>query len=280
MGKRGQSLSTAIDAYAAQVWKVSEPVSKAEEQELARSYRAGDLAAGNRLVMANTRYALKVAHEFLGYGHPLEDLVQEANLGMLRALRHFDPGRNVRFISYATWWIKAYLKNYCTYNVSLVRFGTTADQRRCFTKVGATVNRLREEHTHATDTELFDMAAVELGLPPQEAEVIYRRTHHGDESLQTPVVPSDDACQQNFQDLLVDDRPTPDERVGQLQREQRLAAVARATVKDLRERFILEQRLLAEEPLTLAAVATCFGVSRERIRQVEEHLCARIRAAF
>lgn len=275
-----KAATASVDTYARQAWRVSVPLTKADEQELARRYRAGDQAAGNQLVMANARYAMKVAHEYVKYGYALEDLIQEANMGMIRALRHFEPTRNARFISYATWWIKAYLRNYVMYNVSIVKFGTTQNQRTCVWKIGAVVSRLRTEHPYATEQELFDMAGAELGLEPQEAEVIFRRTHRSNDSLQETLDSAHETGSQTFQDMLVDDRPLPDERVMELQCKQRLGDLARSLCRNIKERYIVEQRLLAEKPLTLTEIGTAFNVSRERVRQIEEHLVARIKAAF
>ena len=111
-----------------------------EERELALRYKAGDEEAGKRLITANLRFVVKVALEYRGYGAELQDLIQEGNLGLMMALRHFDPERGYRFISYAIWWIRAYIQNYIMRSWSLVKVGTTQAQKKLFYKMG----RLRD----------------------------------------------------------------------------------------------------------------------------------------
>lgn len=265
-----------------------EVLSRGEETRLARRYRVNhDVAAGQAIVAANLRYAVKVAHKFVAYGCPLEDLVQEANVGMLRALRRFDERRGYRFISYATYWITAMLRNYVMVNVSHVKFGTTQRERSAFTAIARLFNQARAARPDAVLDDIYDEIASTLALNSDEAQVIHQRTRNQDRSLNERLPPSmrrgpgvTDG-QETWLDVLADEDATPvDEEVGHQLRQREVLRIAYGCARDLRERYLLSQRLLADDPLTLAEIGSVFKISRERVRQVERALLRRVRAAL
>lgn len=266
-----------IDIYVRQICK-HVVLDRATEAAAARRFKRGDKSAGDLLVTSNLRFALRTAHRFTRYGQSIEDLTQEANLGLLRALEHYDPARGYRFITYATWWIQSYLRNYVMKNMSLVKYGTTARERECFTKLGATLRKLRGDLPNASDDELIAVAADQLSLAVDEAHIIHQRLHSTDQSLNSPL-DSDDG-ESTFQDMVADDRPPADEALSHKRRLARVSCITRTEACTPRELFIAERRLLADEPQTLDEIGTRIGVTRERVRQIERRLLDRIRSAI
>jgi RNA polymerase sigma-32 factor len=250
-------------------------LSKDEELQLATRYRAGDQKAGNALVVANLRFALKMAHKYVRYNFPIEDLVQEANLGLLNALHKFDPAQGFRFVTYAVWWIDAKLRMYVMKNFSLVKFGTTALERRSFGRASAIHDRLEATHPTAVDTEIFEMLAVELRTNIEKARELYYRTSKSDVSLN--MVASNIGRALEHQDLLpgrnvrVDDQLIAAEAVFNIQ------TLVLRCAKNPKEQLIIEKRLLADEPWTLSQLGTHLKLSRERVRHIETNLKRRLR---
>lgn len=265
-----------VDRYASDVNK-HKVLSSKLELELARRFRQGDKHAGQQLVEANLRFAMKVAHEFVRFGHPLEDLIQEANIGLVRALDKFDPKRGYRFITYAVWWIRANLRLYVMRNHSLVRLGGTQRERSYFSSVAATYNKLRQANPTWTEEEVFADVAHTLSLSVEQTVDLHHRVTTKDFSLQTPLGVDADRGAATQQDLLTDQRSPADERLSQAQLISRVRRAAALAARTDRERFVVEKRLLAEEPWGLAEIGLHYGLSRERVRQIEAAVIARIR---
>lgn len=236
-----------------------------EEKELALRYKAGDQEAGKRLITANLRFVVKVALEYRGYGLKLQDLIQEGNLGLMMALRHFDPERGYRFISYAIWWIRAYIQNYIMRSWSLVKVGTTQAQKKLFYKMG----RLRDlEEGEGNIEERVKALAEELDVEVEEVEEMYERIRWRDLSLDATVGEEQETT---FMDFLADFAPNQEERLADKERRQIIKRVVEEALGQLsqRERTIIEKRFMAEEPMTLQELGKAFNVSRERVRQIE-----------
>lgn len=236
-----------------------------EEKELALRYKAGDQEAGKRLITANLRFVVKVALEYRGYGLKLQDLIQEGNLGLMMALRHFDPERGYRFISYAIWWIRAYIQNYIMRSWSLVKVGTTQAQKKLFYKMG----RLRDlEEGEGNIEERVKALAEELDVGVEEVEEMYERIRWRDLSLDATVGEEQETT---FMDFLADFAPNQEERLADKERRQIIKRVVEEALGQLsqRERTIIEKRFMAEEPMTLQELGEAFNVSRERVRQIE-----------
>ncbi|RMF17451.1 MAG: sigma-70 family RNA polymerase sigma factor [Candidatus Dadabacteria bacterium] len=234
-----------------------------EEQRLAiRWYDDGDVEAARQLVLGNLRFALKIALEYARYG-PVADLVQEANLGLMEAVRRFNPYRGYRLITYAVWWIRAYVQRYLVESSSIVRRGTTRDQRRAARQLTRTRRALEQE----TGGEVSAQQIAEAMDVSEQA--VAALMNGSDVSLDAPVGADGDSA--TLLDFLADQQQDPEAAVAE---EQELDFVQRALEdvrKELneRERAILDARILSTDPATLQELADEFSVSRERIRQIE-----------
>jgi RNA polymerase sigma-32 factor len=243
-------------------------MSREEENAVARRYRElGDPNDAYRLVTANLRLVVKIAYEFARAGRNLLDLIQEGNVGLMEAVKNFDPGRGIRFPSYAVWWIRAYIYRYLINNWRLVKIGTTQAQRRLFFQLRKEMERLEAEGFRPQPK----LIAQRMGVKESEVVEMQERLANSEISLDRPVGPEDDT---RLGDMLADSSATPEEQVA----EEEFRAFAHdriqefaATLKD-KELEIFRHRLLAEEPMTLQEMGERFGISRERVRQIEGRL--------
>ncbi|RLA86987.1 MAG: RNA polymerase subunit sigma-70 [Deltaproteobacteria bacterium] len=241
-------------------------LSPEEERRLAvLYYEHGDEEAGKRLITSNLRFVVKVALEYKGYGIKLLDLIQEGNLGLIVALKHFDPYKGYRFISYAIWWIRAYIQNYIMKSWSLVKVGTTQAQKKLFYKMGKIKDISFDEE--AREEKLHNLAS-ELEIDEEEIERMAERFTSRDLSLDAPV---GDEQETTFLDFLVDLTPNQEEALAEKERRDFLHREVRRALEKLngRERVIIERRIMAEEPATLQELGDLFKISRERVRQIE-----------
>ncbi len=252
-----------------------------EEQNLARTYRRkGETRAAHRLVTANLRFVVKVAYEYRSYGFKMADLIQEGNIGLMKAVQKFDPDKGIRLISYAVWWIRAYIQNYILKSWSLVKLGTTQAQRKLFFNLAKEREKLLARGIEPTPRLL----AKNLQVEERDVEEMSARMGSEDVSLDAPARGGgdDDARQTRLERFAHAERP-PDEALGdeQLKRlfREKLDAFA-ASLTDEKERFIFEHRLLPRdgaEPLTLQQVGDRFKLTRERARQIEAKMVKRLR---
>jgi len=243
-------------------------VDAAQEQRLAHQYRrTGDRQIAQELVTSNLRFVVKVASEYRGYGLPLADLVQEGNLGLMRAVEKFDPGHGVRLISYAVWWIRAYIQDYILRSWSLVKIGTTQVQRRLFFSLARAKREMERLSGPDGPEDRIGELASQLHAKPQEIVEMEQRMSGRDLSLDVPV--EDDGPIPL--DVVPSSEQPADEKAAQAQSSKLLAAqVADAMARlDSRERFIIERRVLDERPMTFQGLGEHFGISRERARQLE-----------
>jgi len=236
-----------------------------EEQRLARRHaEKGDLDAAHRLVTSNLRFVVKVAYEYRSYGLKMGDLIQEGNMGLMKAVQKFDPDKQIRLISYGVWWIRAYIQNYILRSWSLVKLGTTQAQRKLFFSLARTRREL--ERLGGADDER--KIARKLHVKPSEVREMQQRMEGRDLSLDAPL--GDDGGASHV-DFLAADDAAPDEQLGRTE----TGNLVRTKVADAldrlesRERFIIEQRLMSENPMTLKELGDHFGFSRERARQLE-----------
>jgi RNA polymerase sigma-32 factor len=243
-----------------------------EEQRLARVYR-GDRngRAGHQLVTANLRFVVKVAYEYRSYGFRMADLIQEGNIGLMRAVQKFDPDKEIRLISYAVWWIRAYIQNYILRSWSLVKLGTTQAQRKLFFSLARTkreLDRMSVAHGADSDGEDAGKIARKLRVKPAEVLEMAQRMEGRDLSLDAPL--GEDGASTHV-DFVVGEGATQDAELETAQEQQvmqRRVAAALARL-DQRERFIIEQRIMSDAPMTLKDLGEHFGFSRERARQLE-----------
>lgn len=251
-------------------------LSAEEEYELAlRHLRHGDLEAAHRLICANLRFVVKVANEYRGYGLRLLDLVQEGNIGLMMAVKKFDPNRGTRLITYAVWWIRAYIQNYIMRSWSLVKIGTTQMQKRLFFKLAQTRNALR----NLTGSEQVEEIAHELEVNEDVVAEMSQRLGRRDTSLDVELTAGDGYTLLN---TLADESGNQEELL-LANEEQRLNAERTSAAMAClapRERQIIEQRILADTPRTLQDLADQFKISRERVRQIEQNALRKLREAL
>ena len=246
-----------------------------EERQLARRFRAGEARAGHTLVTANLRFVVKVAHGYRSYGLRLADLIQEGNLGLMRAVQKFDPDLGIRLISYAVWWIRAYIQNYILRSWSLVKIGTTQAQRKLFFSLA----RARREVEHdAPGGDPTNRVARRLRVMPEDVQEMEQRLDARDLSLDAPV--GDGAA--SHVDFVTSEAPAADVALGDAEENRFLSAgvLEALTRLDERERYIVEHRLMADHPATLKDLGAHFGFSRERARQLEIRAREKLRAAL
>ncbi len=243
-----------------------------EEQLLARRYAAdGDTRAAHHLVTANLRFVVKVAYEYRSYGFRMADLIQEGNIGLMKAVQKFDPDKGIRLISYAVWWIRAYIQNHILKSWSLVKLGTTQAQRKLFFSLARTrreLDKTSSEHGADSDGRDANKIAKKLRVKADEVREMEQRMEGRDLSLDAPM--GDDGGHAHVDFIASGDTSQHDEISGA--EEQRLvsgrvcAALGRL---DPRERYIVEQRIMSDRPMTLKELGEHFGFSRERARQLE-----------
>jgi RNA polymerase sigma-32 factor len=240
-----------------------------EEFVLAKRWQQdADKQAAHRLVTSHLRLAAKMALGYRRYGLPPDELIAEGNLGLMQAVKKFDPDRGFRFSTYAMWWIRAAINEYVLHAWSLVRVGTTAAQKKLFFNL----RRLKAELSVLQPGELPPDTVAEiarrLDVPTPDVIDMNRRLAAGDSSLNAPIAVD---MEGERQDLLVDDAPNQEERLAEAQEDDARSARLGRAMQQLseRERHILTRRRLQDEPATLAELAGEYGVSRERIRQIE-----------
>jgi RNA polymerase sigma-32 factor len=249
-----------------------------EELRLAQRWREHrDREAAQRLVGSHLRLVVKIASSYAGYGLPAGEIISEGNVGLMRALERFDPGKDARFATYAMWWIRASIQEYILRSRSLVKIGTTAGQRRLFFKLRQAKSRIGAIDEGDMRPEQVRVIAKELGVTEQEVIDMNRRLS-GDLSLNAPLT-EDEAG--TWQDYLVDDAPNQERTLAEIeQSSRRRTALAEAlALLSERERRILVDRRLADEPPTLNQLADELGVSPERVRQIEVRAFDKVRRA-
>ena len=239
-----------------------------QEQALARRFLAGDLAAGHQLVTSNLRFAVKVSYEYRSYGIKMGDLIQEANIGLMKAVQKFDPDKGIRLISYAVWWIRAYIQNYILKSWSLVKLGTTQAQRKLFFSLARTRRELEKLGDADGSVVNVDEIARKLNVKSTEVREMEQRMGGRDLSLDAPM--GEDGGNSHVDFVVSATAPQDDEFADKEEAGLINTRVRTALMRlDPRERFIIEQRVMNERPMTLKELGEHFGFSRERARQLE-----------
>ncbi len=267
-----------LSRYFREVWRF--PIlDKDEEQSLALRWRdKGDVDAAHRLVTSHLRLVCKIAMGYKGYGLPMADLVSEGNIGLMKAVKKFDPDKGFRLSTYAMWWIKAAITEHILKSWSLVKLGTVASQKKLFFSLRSIKSRLgvtdqgelseadAKRISERTDVSVYDVINMN------------RRLGTRDMSLNAPVQADDDAT--TFQDTLVSDGPSPEAVFAESEEyDHRQAVLARALAAlPERERQIFVERRLKDEPKTLEELGESCGISRERVRQLEARAFEKVKA--
>jgi len=250
-----------------------------EERQLARRFRDHeDLEAARELVMSHLRFVAHIARSYSGYGLPQADLIQEGNVGLMKAVKRFDPEMNVRLVSFAVYWIRAEIHEYVLRNWRIVKVATTKAQRKLFFKLRSSKKRLgwfNQEEVHAV--------ARDLGVKPQEVMEMEKRLSAHDASFDLPVEGDEDS-DRNFAPAtyLQDSSMDPNIQLEESDWEAYNTARLQQAMADLddRSRDILAQRWLADEKKTLHELADQYGVSAERIRQIENNAIKKLKVAM
>ena len=246
-----------------------------EELDLVTSFQQkGDLSAAQRLVTSHLRLAAKVALSYRRYGLPMSDIISEANIGLMQAVKKFDLDKKVRLATYAVWWIRAAINDYILRSWSLVKIGTKAAQKKLFYNLSRLKSRLGIYDNRELAPDAVKKIADELVV--DEADVIeMNRRMSGDKSLNVSVSDEDD---NEKIDLLVDSRQNIEERLSRRQEQSRRNRILSSCLSQLteREQQVIKARMLRENPQTLEELGTKLGVSRERIRQIEKKAFERL----
>lgn len=249
-------------------------LSREEEHELAVRYKEyGDIEAAYKLVTSNLRLVVMIAREYQKAFKNLLDLIQEGNMGLMEAIKNFDPYRGVRFPSYAVWWIRAYMIRYIMNDWRMVKIGTTQAQRKLFFNLQKEKDRLEAEGL----TPGPKLLAERLNVKEDEVVEMQQRLGSRDLSVDVPIGEGDEATLLNF---LQDSRQTPEEQIAETQYQALLRHKMEQfanTLKD-KELVIYRERLLNEEPLTLREIGEKYGISRERVRQIEERVKKKLKS--
>lgn len=255
-----------IQSYLASIRRI--PVLSAEEEYmLANRFRDhGDLTAAKKLISAHLRLAAKIAFSYRFYGLPLEDLISEANIGLMQAVKRFEPDKGNRLSTYAVWWIKAAVNEFILKSWSLVRIGTIAAQKRLFYNLRKIKARLGLYGDSSLDADSIKEISQDLNVSEEDVTAMDMRLN-GDVSLNTPVF--DDGYAER-QDFLTDETNIEDDLADRQESDIRLQLLAQAMNKlNEREKIIVQARRLSENPDTLDALGERLGISRERVRQIE-----------
>ncbi len=240
-----------------------------EEYMLAKRYRESeDQNAAHRLVTSHLRLVAKIAMGYRGYGLPLGEMISEGNVGMMQAVRRFDPDRGFRLATYAMWWIRASIQEYILHSWSLVKMGTTAAQKKLFFNLRRLKGQMQAIEEGDLSPENVAKIAQELDVPEVDVINMNRRLSSPDHSLNAPLRIDGEG---EWQDWLVDERDDQETELAERQEAgNRRNMLANAlTGLNARERDILTQRRLREEPMTLEDLSQQYGISRERVRQIE-----------
>ncbi len=250
-----------------------------QEYMLARSWREhGDREAAHQLVTSHLRLVAKIAMGYRGYGLPISEVISEGNVGLMQAVKRFEPEKGFRLATYAMWWIKAAIQEYILRSWSLVKMGTTANQKKLFfnlRKAKSKISALEEGDMHPDHVSLI---AKRLGVTEKDVIDMNRRLG-GDASLNAPIREEGDSGE--WMDWLVDESPSQERILAESEEKdnRHQALIGALDVLNERERRIFEARRLADDPITLEDLASEFGVSRERVRQIEVRAFEKVQKA-
>jgi RNA polymerase sigma-32 factor len=269
-------VKNSLESYLAQINKFP-LLSPEEEFKYAVAYsKTSDVEAAQKLITANLRFVVKVAFEYKSYGIKLLDLIQEGNIGLMMALKKFDPYKGYRFISYAIWWIRAYIQNFIIKTWSLVKIGTTQTQKKLFYKIGKVRKALE---SNRDDEKRYDTLAHDLDVSKEDLIEMEQRMSSRDLSLDAPF---DDDHELTHLDLLQEDSLNQEESLA-LEEEKNLRerdvqnALKRLNEK---EKYVVMNRVMAETPLTLQEIGSHLKLSRERVRQIENEALKKLKREF
>ncbi len=265
-------MADSLTLYLAEIGKFKILNEDEERFHAERFFQEKNLESAHTLITSNLRYVVKVASDYRRYGLKMLDLIQEGNIGLMMAVRKFNPYKGVRLISYAVWWIRAYIQNYILSAWSLVKIGTTQAQRKLFYGLRKTKEKLLQ--MTGNDPDVSGTAHM-LQVSDRDVSEMEQRMK-GEISLDSQIEGNEDIT---VLETIPDERMNQEEMLGTYQQEHELKRHVKNALKGLneKERFIIEHRVTSDDPLTLQDIADHFQISRERIRQIEERALSKLR---
>ncbi len=269
-----------MSQYFREIWRF--PILEKEEEQMLgiRLREEGDTDAAHKLVTSHLRLVVKIAMKYRGYGLPVGDLVSEGNIGLMRAVKKFDPDMGFRLSTYAMWWIRASITEFVLKSWSLVKLGTVSSQKKLFFSLRNLKAKLNILDSGELTNEQLDILSDKLKSSPDEIANMNRRLSVRDLSLNAPMS-QDDSDGAEFMDSLVDGGPSPEHIYAKHEESTQNGQMLARAVADLpeRERDIFTQRRLNEDPPTLEQIGVQYGISRERVRQLEVRAFKRVQDA-
>ncbi|MGA2317166.1 MAG: RNA polymerase factor sigma-32 [Thermodesulfobacteriota bacterium] len=252
-------------------------LTREEEFQLAVRYRKdNDIEAAHELITSNLKFVVKVAFEYKSYGAKLLDLIQEGNIGLMMAVKKFNPYKGYRFISYAIWWIRAYIQNFIIKTWSLVKIGTTQAQKKLFYKIGKIRKALE---SNGEDEKKYELLAKDLDVAKEDIIEMEQRMAARDLSLDAPF---DQGQELTHLDLLKEDSLNQEEAFAQEEEKRIREHDVQGAMKRLNEKevYVIQNRIMAEDPLTLQQIGDHLKLSRERVRQIESEALKKLKKEF
>jgi RNA polymerase sigma-32 factor len=266
-------VKNSLESYLAQINQFP-LLTKDEEFQLAVRYRDyNDISAAHKLITSNLRFVVKVALEYKSYGVKLLDLIQEGNIGLMMAVKKFNPDRGYRFISYAIWWIRAYMQNFIIKTWSLVKIGTTQAQKKLFYKIGKVRKALE---SNQENEKKYELLAKDLEVHKEDVIEMEQRMSSRDLSLDSTF---DEGNELTHLDLLQENSPDQEEVLAHEQEKEIREQEVQKAMKRLNEKevYIIRNRIMADEPRTLQEIGDHLKLSRERVRQIESEALKKLK---
>jgi len=270
------AVKNSLETYLAQINQFP-LLNKEEEFKLAVRYRKyDDIEAAHKLITSNLRFVVKVAFEYKSYGTKLLDLIQEGNIGLMMAVKKFNPYKGYRFISYAIWWIRAYIQNFIIKTWSLVKIGTTQAQKKLFYKIGKVRKALE---SNGENEKKYELLAHDLDVTKEDIIEMEQRMSSRDLSLDAPF---DESHELTHLELLKEESPNQEEAFAQEEEKKIREHEVQDAMRRLNEKevYVLQNRIMAEEPLTLQQIGDHLKLSRERVRQIESEALKKLKREF
>ncbi len=269
-------VKNSLDTYLVQINQFP-LLSQEEEFKLAVRYRKyDDIEAAHKLITSNLRFVVKVAFEYKSYGAKILDLVQEGNIGLMMAVKKFNPYKGYRFISYAIWWIRAYIQNFIIKTWSLVKIGTTQAQKKLFYKIGKVRKALE---ANGEKDRKYELLARDLDVTKEDIVEMEQRMSSRDLSLDAPF---DESQELTHLELLKEESLNQEEAIAQEEEKKIREHEVQSAMKRLNEKevYVLQNRIMAEDPLTLQQIGDHLKLSRERVRQIESEALKKLKREF
>ena len=269
-------IKNSLEAYLLQINQFP-LLTQEEEFKLAVRYRKyNDIEAAHKLITANLRFVVKVAFEYKAYGVKIQDLVQEGNIGLMMAVKKFNPYKGYRFISYAIWWIRAYIQNFIIKTWSLVKIGTTQAQKKLFYKIGKVRKALE---SNGAGEKKYERLAKDLDVTKEDIIEMEQRMAARDLSLDAPF---DEGQELTHLELLRENSLNQEEAIAQEEEKKMRQLEVQDALKRLNEKevYVIKNRVMADEPLTLQQIGIHLKLSRERVRQIESEALKKLKKEF